>query len=711
MIEDAKLRELFRAESEEHLQHLDDALLQLEQAPTEQALLEEAFREAHSLKGAARMLGLSAIQAPAHRLEDQLNAARHNTAQINPQTLAQMALLLGEIRQLTLAALGQGEARERAAMAAPATSLAATDLAPPQRTAPVVPVQAGEPGAAAFRIDSVRVATQQLDALLTYSGELTVTGTRLRRRLTELDVLIELSQEWTRSKAVRRSSEAMERLTRRDAMLARLRADLAADSARLDSIADEIEGALRDIRLLPLSNVLRLFPRLVHDLGQEQGKALELLIEGDETKADKLILEQIKDPLMHLLRNAIDHGIESAREREQAGKPATATLCIKASQSERSISIEVSDDGRGLDRKAIGQAAINLGLVSAQALSSMNARQVEALIFNSGLSTSTSVGEISGRGVGMDVVRNNVQALKGRIELASTPGRGTRITLLLPHTLATMQVLLVQVNGHSYGLPLEGVRLLRTVMPTDRFVLEGRPAIQYRGRPILLARLADLLELAATGVPAAPGASSQAVVLGRGADAFAVLVDAFLGQQEVVLKPQSALLERLRNVSGATILDSGEICMLLNPQDLLGSLRRAPGLPAPTEPVLASRPKKTILLVEDSISIRTLEQRFLEDAGYQVVSAVDGMQAWHKLEDGVFDAVVSDIMMPNLSGLGLTERIRREARYADLPVILVTSLSSDEDRRHGLQAGANAYLVKSTFDQQVLLDCLQRLIG
>jgi two-component system chemotaxis sensor kinase CheA len=492
--------------------------------------------------------------------------------------------------------------------------------------------------------------------------------------------------------------------------VARLRADFSEDSARLHTIADELDSGIRRIRLLPLSNVFRLFPRLVHDLGQEQGKAVELVIEGEETNADKRILEEIKDPLMHMLRNAVDHGIEPAAERVRAGKPETGSVKIRASQSADSIVIEVSDDGRGLDQEAIKHAALERGLTSQDALDAMSPEQIHALIFAADMSTASRVTEVSGRGVGMSVVRTNVQRLKGTVALASTPGQGTRFTITLPQTISTLRVLLVGVNGHAYGLPLQCVQSLRTLTAQDVFTLEGHSAILHQAQPILAAGLADLLEL--------PGAKSAApstgVVFSVGSDSFGVFVDALLGEQEVMLKPQSALLERVRNVAGATILGNGEICMVLNEQDLAASIRQGAAAAALAAPAAAATPApkkaRSILLAEDSPTMLAQELRILEGAGYEVVSAVDGLQAWTKLSTRTFDAIVTDVLMPNLDGLGLAARIRSDAKYAALPIILLTSLSSDEDKRRGLNAGADAYLTKSAFDQQVLLDCLSRLI-
>ncbi|MBE0627927.1 MAG: hybrid sensor histidine kinase/response regulator [Burkholderiales bacterium] len=728
MIEDAKLRELFKAESEEHLQHLDDALLQLEKTPADRALLEDAFRDAHSLKGAARMLGLGAIQAPARELEDELNAARSGELALDAAAIGRMSAELAQVRRLVNDAVSEASAGAAAVQPLHEGSRdSAADTAPVALAPVAVTIQAGAESAGAepapsapFRIESVRVDTRKLDALMTHAGELTVTRTRLARRVPDVDALIDLMDEWARREPVRRqalavadSGEGLERRARMGMLLGRLRAGLSEDSARLDYLAGELESGIRLARLLPLSDVFRLFPRMVHDLGREQGKELEFVIEGEGTNADKRILEEIKDPLMHMLRNAVDHGIEPPQEREVAGKPRRGTVCIKASLAAGIIAIEVSDDGRGLDEQEIARAAAKRGLASEAALASMSSAEIQALVFSPGMSTAGFVTDVSGRGVGMGVVRANVDRLKGSIQLQSTRGKGTVITLLLPVTLATVRVLVVEVNGHPYGLPVEYVQVSKQVAADAVFAVEGRDAILHQGSPVSVAALGELLQLPRSVERSAAGEAPVAtpcVLLAVGSETFGVFVDELLDEQQVVLKPQSALLERVRNVAGATILDSGEICMVLNPQDLLASVRKGAAPIAAPEAHSAGERKKAILLAEDSITTRTQETRILESAGYEVVAAADGLEAWNKLAARAFDAVVSDVMMPNLDGLALAARIRREPRYAELPIILVTSLASNDDKRRGLEAGANAYLTKTAFDQRILLDCLQRLI-
>jgi len=759
MIEDKELAQLFKAESAEHLARLDDGLLRLEKTPADQPLLEEVFRESHSLKGAARMLGLTKIETTAHGLETILNTARKGEAPLTPEAIERMTAVLGDLCRLVQEALTPNAEQPNADFGLQIAELKTS--APPQSAIPNL--QSTEP----FRIETVRVETRKLDDLLTMVGELSVIEGRAQHRLSLMDALLE---QWAALEHSRRKLQAMlrgteigvktsEALHAEDEMLAQLgdclkqaRDAFYDDSTRLETTVNTLEERVHAARLLPLSTVFALFPRMVHDLAKAQGKEVELAIEGGEIGVDKRILEEMKDPLMHLLRNAIDHGIETPDGRERQGKPRGGVVRLRALRENSTVLLEVRDDGRGLDQEAIKRVALKRGLHDEAALAAMTPAQVQQLIFLPGFSTSTFVTELSGRGVGLDVVRVNVERLKGDIRMESAPQQGTVVQVHLPLSLATTRLLLAGVGDRLFGLPIEFVHTSRRLREEDIFTLEGRPAISLDGQPVIAPRLADLLGLAeayplpnplprageGTTAPSPSGRGlgrgTVCIVLQVGDERLGLRVDELLDEEEVVAKPLGAPLTRVRNVAGLTMLGSGEICAVLNPADLVrtakktsaaaeGSLRSSgepTGVPLAGEfgmrsadsiPQSAIRTPHSILLVEDSALVRAMEKRILEDAGYEVVAAVDGVDGLSALGRRSFAAVVSDIVMPNMDGLTLTARIRQEPRYKDLPVILVTTLSSDEDKRRGLEAGANAYIPKPSFDQRVLLETLQRLIG
>jgi two-component system chemotaxis sensor kinase CheA len=457
---------------------------------------------------------------------------------------------------------------------------------------------------------------------------------------------------------------------------------------------------------------------MVRDLARDQAKEVQLIVEGGETTADKRILEEMKDPLMHMIRNAIDHGLETPGERQRCGKPGMGTIRLRAHLTPSNLLIEIADDGRGLDLESIKRTALKRRLRREDELAAMTPEQVQSLIFAPGFSTSPLVTDVSGRGVGLDVVRANVERLKGTIQVESALGHGCTMRICLPRALAATRVLIVMVDRRPYALPIEYVQTTRLVSPPEIFPIEGLETIAVDGKPVSLAHLSTLLELASQpetaqgkeSMPSDPDKPLACIILTVDDDQIGLLVDALLDEQEVVVKPHSAILTRVRNVSGATILGTGEVCLVLNPLDMLQSVRKRP-----TPRVeRASRPKlqqkHAILLVEDSITTRTQEKRILESAGYEVIAAVNGVDALQKLSSRAFDAVVSDVQMPHMDGLTLAERIRREPKYNELPIILVTSLAAEEDKRRGVEVGANAYIAKPTFDQGLLLETLRRLI-
>jgi two-component system chemotaxis sensor kinase CheA len=505
-----------------------------------------------------------------------------------------------------------------------------------------------------------------------------------------------------------------ERLERLGNQLNHLRRNTYEDTARLDTIASDLKEGIRTLRLLPLSTVFNLFPRMVRDLARQQAKEVELVIEGGETCADKHILEEIKDPLMHLIRNAIDHGIELPSEREKAGKSRVATIRLRGLQNARSIAIEISDDGRGLNIEQIRQAALQRGVCREEDLNTMSPAQIQNLIFTSGFSTRLAVTQMSGRGVGLDVVRTNIERLKGDVWVESMAGQGCLFRMQIDTTLATTHVLIAAVKNTPYALPVEFVQTTRLIPRQEIFSIEGSHTITIDEHPVSVAWLADLLELDATErIAQTPNGHTKAlpcIILKIGVERLGLIVDALLDEQDVVMKAQSKLLKRIRNVTGATILGTGEVCMVLNPADLLKSARKRAGFMSTSKLLESVQRKKVVLMVEDSITVRTQVKRILENAGYEVIAAVDGLDGYEKLRTKPVDAVVSDIQMPHLDGLELTARIRQHKEYAELPVLLVTSLASEEDKRRGAEVGANAYIVKSAFDQNVLLETLGRLI-
>jgi len=467
--------------------------------------------------------------------------------------------------------------------------------------------------------------------------------------------------------------------------------------------------------MLPVSTIFDALPRMVRDLARDLGKEARLEVDGADTEVDRPVLEQIRAPLTHLLRNCVDHGLETPEVRLKAGKPREGSIRLSASQRGGMMQIDVSDDGAGIDPQRVRSVAVARGVISADAAKAHSDRDDVRLIFRSGLSTSPIVTDVSGRGVGLDGVRETVERLNGMIDVESQHGVGSTFALSLPITVATTQSLLVRAAHQTFGLPITSVSRILRVSPEDLHRSQGRDMVSLEDEPVTVTALSDVLRL---GLPDEPTNARHPAVLVQSAERRAlVLVDALVGSQDVVIKSLPRPLVRVRYTAGATILGSGEVVVILNAADVVrlsGSARpvaitaaAAPGGAASTASQAAQR---SVLVADDSMLTRMLEKSILEAAGYRVLAASDGMEAWAMLESERCDLIVSDVNMPRMNGLELTARIRADDRFRNFPVILVTSLDSPDDHARGVEAGADAYIVKSTFSQQGLLETINRLI-
>lgn len=613
--------------------------------------------------------------------------------------------------------------------------------------------------------ETIRVSVAKLDTLMAQLGELLVAKIRAEQRKTQVRQAQELVAQWQREwlavrgdygrlarlqqgysvDALHRAQAqsgggaaakpvdgrnrkelarllhyvetSQERLREANALINSLAREHDQDTMSLAMAIDAIEREIKRVRLLPLGTITAPFGRMVRSLAQAAGKEAVLQIQGNEVELDRRVLEQIKDPLIHLLRNAIDHGVEGPLERLAAGKPRSGLITLVAEQLGKDVVLCISDDGAGLDLDAIRRVAARRGLIEGDG-SSIGESDLADLIFRSGFSTSPLITDVSGRGVGLDVVRRNVEALGGRLGVSWQAGAGATFTLALPQTLASSRGLIVGAAGQRFAIPLAAVERILSVVAESIVPLGGHDALQFNGRPIPLVRLDDVLEL--PHAPKAPGGngatSSPVVVLTAGQRQVAFAVDELAGEQEVVIKGLGKQLSRVGGIAGATVMGDGNVVLILNAADLIKlALResvahRAVFTPQEEAGGPAARARRRILIVDDSITTRTLEKNILEAAGYTVCLAIDGQEALDALVAEPPDLVISDIAMPRLDGFGLTRRIKGDARTADLPVILVTSLDSPADKARGIEVGADAYIVKSHFDQSNLLDAIQQLL-
>lgn len=736
-----RLLATFKVEAEEHLQAISAGLFELEKAPEaarQAQIIETVFREAHSLKGAARSVDLAEVEAVCQALESVFAAAKRLDLAWSPalsellhQAVTGLAGLLSSsapdkprMRQLI-------QALEQAAKAGrPATQREERDGQTPETTVESRPLAEERPALA----ETVRIPAARLDALLLQVEELVATKLSAGQRGIELNEAIAACVAWRKEWAkvgpqvrIQQPSPAGEegRLlefvewtgSHLGSLEARLAALAASTGLEARSLSTRVDALLEDVKrvlMLPFSSLLESFPRFVRELAREQGKDAELVVQGGELEIDRRILEEMKDPFLHLVRNCVDHGIERPEERERRNKPPRGRVTIAASpRNGDKVEILLADDGAGIDVAGLRAAALKLGTITPEEVGKLSDQEALSLMLRSGVSTSPLITSVSGRGLGLAIVQEKVERLSGRLSFETHPGAGTSFRMVLPLTLATFRGVLVRAGEQLLILPTASVERAVRVGQEAIKTVENRETLVLDGQPVSLVRLAEVLELPARSAPDAAPDTVHVVVLASGGRRIAFAVDEVLGEQEVLAKSLGRQLARVRNVSGATVLGTGKAVPILNVPDLMKSAVRASGGAArpPVVPAEGERARRrSVLVVEDSITARTLLKSILETAGYEVRTAVDGVDGFTQLRSSAFDLVVSDVDMPRMSGFDLTARIRGDRKLTELPVVLVTALESREDRERGMDVGANAYLVKSSFDQSNLVEVIQRLI-
>lgn len=766
-----KYLKIFRAEADEHLAAINNGLVELEAGSAGPDLIHNILRASHTLKGSSRMLGLEEIGAIAHKMEDLVKAIENGEVKVDAEVIDCLLAGADAIEKLLnteegaaavdhqavidrlVQRLPGGDAAIPAAVpvvpAAPAPPEpekpappppAAAPPAPPAPAAPAAPSAPPpsrppeptpaeckpEPAAPAVRstADTLRVEASRLDFLIDLAGELLINKIKLENKTYNarslLATITDLAGRFDSLDGNdRRRHEFKAQLQELRNTCHEFVQDFAEDVVELDMNVQEIQGGALQLRMTPASTLFDEFPRLVRDLGRELNKEIGLEVRGQETELDKRLLEQLRGPLIHILRNACDHGIEAPETRESRGKPRRGTIVLQAYHHGGSVVIEIADDGAGMDPKRIREVAVSRGLLDKRAADEMPDDEVCYLTLLPGFTTSSIITDLSGRGVGLDVVKTNVEALRGDMGIESRFGEGTRITLRLPLTVSIIEALLVMQGGEIYALPLSAVEEVVRAQVGELATERGREAIPVRGRLLPLLRLSHLL-----GLPALPGYERELrseadmlhlVVLKFRNQRLALEVDKPVREQEILVKGLDSRLSHAPLISGATILRKGEPALILNVFDIFEEAEGVEG--RGIRETVAQRGEdgrlQRILVVDDSITTRTIEKNILERAGYDVYTAVDAEQALVEVgrADPIYDLFVLDVDMPGMSGFELCERLRQDPRTQSQPVIICTSRATDEDKRRGINAGAQAYIVKGAFDQNVLLDTVRSLIG
>ncbi len=741
---DSSMLELFRVELDAQTEVLTAGLLALERDPVAAEQLESCMRAAHSLKGAARIVGLDAGVSVAHEMEDCFVAAQQGRLllQQNAIDLLLRGLdWLNRIAQTPEAAPGQPPAEDAVELAAYLSALrqeiegGGTSAAPAADArgaveAPATAATASGPEsaqqAAADRV--LRVTAESLNRLLGLAGESLVESRWLKPfadsllRLKHLqaglaraleDLEIALPDQGRDERMQGALTEARQRVGECRQLLAQRLAELELFTRRASDLSRRLYDEALANRMRPFADRAGAFPRMVRDLGQALGKQVRLEVRGHATQVDRDLLEKLDAPLTHLLRNAVDHGVESPPERRDAGKPAEATISIEARHSAGRLQISVTDDGRGIALDRLRRHVVERRLTSAETAAQLSEAELLEFLFLPGFTLKDSVSEISGRGVGLDVVQNMIKQVRGSIRVQTLAGQGTRFELQLPLTLSVMRALLAEIGGEPYAFPLAQIARTLKLEAKELEQLEGRQHFTLDGRQVGLATAHQILKV---DKPQAAAELPVIVINGDGGRPYGILVDRLLGERELVVQPLDPRLGKIKDITAAALMEDGAPVLILDIEDLLRSVDKlaaeGPLDAAQSEGLGADgMRRKRVLVVDDSLTVRELERKLLGNRGYEVEVAVDGMDGWNAVRIGNFDLVVTDVDMPRLDGIELINLIRRDQRIKSLPILIVSYKDREEDRRRGLEAGADYYLTKGSFHDDRLLATVADLIG
>ncbi|MHC3826503.1 response regulator [Pseudomonas sp. G3-19] len=751
---DASLLELFSLEAEAQTQVLSSGLLALERNPTQADYLESCMRAAHSLKGAARIVGIDSGVSVAHVMEDCLVSAQEGRLLLRPEHIdallqgtdllmriatpanapqapdieayvALMGLLLDPSAAPAVAPLPMAELQMQAPPPAPIetpapsidTALETSDPAPRKNKRTT---EGGE------RV--LRVTAERLNSLLDLSSKSLVETQRLKPHLATMQRLRRMQNNGLRAleslnvhlKEHALSLEAQEALEDARRLLAESQQLLAEKNAELDEFAWQASQRAQVLydtalacRMRPFADVLTGQVRMVRDLGRSLGKQVRLEIEGEKTQVDRDVLEKLEAPLTHLLRNAVDHGIETPEQRLLKGKSEEGLIRLRASHQAGLLVLELSDDGNGVDLEKVRRSIVERQLSPAETAAQLSEEELLTFLFLPGFSLRDTVTEVSGRGVGLDAVQHMVRQLRGAVVLEQTAGEGSRFHLEVPLTLSVVRSLVVEVGEEAYAFPLAHIERMCDLEPQDIVQIEGRQHFWHEGRHVGLVAASQLLNRPASQ---SSGETLKVVVIRERDAIYGVAVERFVGERTLVVLPLDERLGKVQDISAGALLDDGSVVLIVDVEDMLrsvdkllntGRLERI----ARHGNQAAEVARKRILVVDDSLTVRELQRKLLLNRGYDVAVAVDGMDGWNALRSEDFDLLITDIDMPRMDGIELVTLLRRDNRLQSLPVMVVSYKDREEDRRRGLDAGADYYLAKASFHDDALLDAVVELIG
>nr|WP_315448836.1 hybrid sensor histidine kinase/response regulator [uncultured Pseudomonas sp.] len=751
---DASLLELFSLEAEAQTQVLSAGLLALERNPTQADQLESCMRAAHSLKGAARIVGIDSGVSVAHVMEDCLVSAQEGRLLLRPEhidALLQGTDLLMRIAtpanapqppdiEAYVALMGQLLDPSTPVTPVAAPVMAELQLEPPPRIEPLlapaveIPVEVSEPTPRKNKRTTeggervLRVTAERLNSLLDLSSKSLVETQRLKPHLATMQRLKRMQNNGLRAlenlnvhlKEHALSLEALESLEDARRLLAESQQLLAEKNAELDEFAWQASQRAQVLydtalacRMRPFADVLSGQTRMVRDLGRSLGKQVRLEIEGEKTQVDRDVLEKLEAPLTHLLRNAVDHGIENPEQRLLKGKSEEGLIRLRASHQAGLLVLELSDDGNGVDLEKVRRSIIERQLSPAETAAQLSEEELLTFLFLPGFSLRDTVTEVSGRGVGLDAVQHMVRQLRGAVVLEQTAGEGSRFHLEVPLTLSVVRSLVVEVGEEAYAFPLAHIERMCDLAPDDIVQVEGRQHFWHEGQHVGLVAASQLLNRPASQNS---GETLKVVVIRERDAVYGVAVERFIGERTLVVLPLDERLGKVQDTSAGALLDDGSVVLIVDVEDMLrsvdkllntGRLERI----ARHGNQVAEAARKRVLVVDDSLTVRELQRKLLLNRGYDVAVAVDGMDGWNALRSEDFDLLITDIDMPRMDGIELVTLLRRDNRLQSLPVMVVSYKDREEDRRRGLDAGADYYLAKASFHDDALLDAVVELIG